>query len=204
MSKDIQKGGATAIREVRCIEARFQFRAEAEADSRRVRGYAALFNSRTVLWDGYEEVIAKGAFDNVLKDDVRALFNHDPNLVLARTAANTLTIGVDDEGLWYEFELPNTTAGNDLLESMKRGDVTQSSFGFSISDSTWIEETKDGKTVWLRTIKSLKRLYDVSPVTYPAYTDTSVALRSAPEPVAKPIVNHDETRRLRLRLLQLT
>jgi HK97 family phage prohead protease len=148
--------------------------------SRTVRGYAAKFEKKSNNLGGeshqFFEIIQRGAFDDVLRDDVRALFNHDANLILARSRSGegTLKLGADDVGLWYEFEAPATRAGDDLLESLTRKDVDQSSFAFTISKEgqTWEERTEAGITVATRTIKKVKRLYDVSPVTYPAYEDT--------------------------------
>lgn len=189
------------------IERRFttgavEIRTAAEGGAKTVRGYAAVFGKRSgnLGTENYQffEIIDRGAFDDVLKDDVRALFNHDPNLILARSKAGegTLKIGADDTGLWYEFTPPDTNAGRDLTESLKRGDVDQSSFAFSLvqAGQAWEEKTDGGKTVVLRTIKKVARLYDVSPVTYPAYPDATVALRSLeehraehkPAPVAEP------------------
>jgi len=144
----------------------------AEPDSRAVEGYAAVYGSPTDLgW--FSEEIAPGAFDGADMKDARALFNHNDSAVLARFPG-TLQLTVDERGLKYRFEAPNTTTGNDLLEMLRRGDINQSSFAFTIQDDEW--HTKDGKDH--RTIKKIKRLYDVSPVTFPAYADTSVALRS--------------------------
>jgi HK97 family phage prohead protease len=144
------------------------------AASRTIRGYAALFESPTDL--GYiTEEIAKGAFDDVLKNDVVALFNHDANLPLSRSGAG-LTIGVDDTGLWYEFDAPNTTVGNDLLENIRSGVIKQSSFSFSVKEEKWTDMGKNKPHK--RTILKVEQLYDVSPVTFPAYADTTVATRS--------------------------
>jgi HK97 family phage prohead protease len=156
---------------------------------RKVRGYAAVFGAESENLGGESyrmfEKIERGAFDAVLKDDVRALFNHDANLILARSkgGAGTLALGVDERGLWYEFEAPDTQAGRDLLVSLQRGDVDQSSFAFTVSreGQKWEEETRDGVTTARRTITKVSRLYDVSPVTYPAYPDASAALRSLTE-----------------------
>lgn len=152
----------------------------ASVDSgRTIEGYAALFNSRTEIWPGFYEEIAPGAFkDAIGKSDVRALFNHDQNRILARTSSGTLQIGEDDKGLWYRFEMPDTTEGNDLLTMIKRGDISQSSFAFTVKASEWIEEN-DNTT--LRIIKECEQLFDVSPVTYPAYQDTSVTARKKAE-----------------------
>jgi hypothetical protein len=146
------------------------------ADTRTVRGYAAVFNSDSeVFFDSWVERIAPGAFDQVLDDNVVALFNHDPNLVLARNK-KTLRIGVDATGLWYEFSAPNTTAGNDLLTNIGLGNIEASSFAFIAKEVKWTNGDKGQLDV--RTIMKVERLYDVSPVTYPAYPDTSVGQRS--------------------------
>lgn len=148
----------------------------ADLESRTIRGYAAVFNSDSENLGGFIERIDPKAFDGVLNDDVRALINHDDNMILARTISGTLSLSVDERGLSYEFEVPNTTYGNDLLVSVQRGDISQSSFGFSVAEDEW-----DRGDVRRRTIKKVARLYDVSPVTYPAYPDTSVAMRSLNE-----------------------
>jgi HK97 family phage prohead protease len=162
----------------------------ADGEKPKVRGYAAVFNreSENLGDDQYQfrEIIEPGAFDDVLNDDVRALLNHDPNFILARSKAGTgtLKIGTDERGLFYEFEPPDTQAGRDLVESIKRGDIDQSSFSFRVKKEgqKW-EETKegDGPKMAKRTITKVARLFDVSPVTYPAYPDATVAFRSLQE-----------------------
>lgn len=143
-----------------------------------IEGYAALFNSPTEIGSWFREEILPGAFDDVLKDDVRCLFNHNPNNVLARSqdGKGTLTLSVDSKGLKYSYETPNRTYARDLADAIESGDVSQSSFGFTVAESVWIEN--DDEETDLRQIKKVKQLYDVSPVTYPAYQDTSVAKRS--------------------------
>ena len=106
---------------------------------------------------------------------MRALFNHDPNLILGRTTAGTLKLSVDERGLKYSFTAPDTTTGRDLMVSLERGDVSQSSFGFIVEEDDW-DEDENGMTI--RTIKKVGRLLDVSPVTYPAYPDAEVGKRS--------------------------
>lgn len=140
-----------------------------------IKGHAAVFDSLSENLGGFRERIEAGAFDNVLGDDVRALFNHEPDNILGRTTSGTLRINQDDTGLVYEIDPPDTQLGRDLVISMQRGDITQSSFGFVVDQDDWSEDD-DGRVI--RTIKSFKRLFDVSPVTYPAYPDTDVALRS--------------------------
>jgi hypothetical protein len=147
-----------------------------EGESRKIRGYAAVFNKESEDFGWFVERVAPGAFDDVLNDDVVALFNHDPNFPLARKNAG-LTIGVDKKGLWYEFDAPDTTVGNDLLKNIRAKIIRQSSFAFTIAEESWDYKEKD-KGPNVRTIKKVKRLYDVSPVTYPAYPDTTVAARS--------------------------
>ena len=167
-------------KETRTYTGSIEFRAEGE-ESRKIIGHAAVFDelSNNLGWfEEWYEKIDRNAFDDVLNDDVRALFNHDPNYPLARTKSGTLSISVDDKGLRYEFDAPNTTIGNDLLEMVKRGDISQSSFAFTIDTQEWVE--REGEPT-LRIIKKVKRLYDVSPVTYPAYEGTDVAKNSLAE-----------------------
>lgn len=150
-------------------------------DSRTVVGYAALFNSASEDM-GFTEIIEPGAFSDCMNDDVRCLFNHDANLILARTASGTLHIAEDKVGLRYEFDIPDTTFGNDFRVMLKRGDVNQSSFSFTVKEQSWETLKDDGGDVhYTRRIKKVERLYDVAPVTYPAYADTTVAIRSLNE-----------------------
>lgn len=154
---------------------KIQFRAASDTDSRSVEGYGAVFSSESEeLW-GFYEVIEPGAFDEADMSDVRALFNHDPSKILARTSSGTLTLSIDDVGLRYAFEMPDTTVGNDLLVSMRRGDISQSSFAFTIREDSW-EDLPDGRL--LRHIRKVAKVYDVSPVTYPAYVAASATARS--------------------------
>ncbi|MEM6397491.1 MAG: HK97 family phage prohead protease [Bacteroidota bacterium] len=146
----------------------------AAQDSRTIEGYAAIYESPTDIGP-FDEVIAKGAFANADISDVRALFNHDPSAILARTKSGTLSLTKDEKGLHFRFDAPNTTAGNDLIESVRRGDVNQASFAFVIDKDTWAK--RDGGRE-LRIIQKIKTVYDISAVTYPAYEDTDVALRS--------------------------
>lgn len=161
--------------ESRCFKS--EVRAEKREEKTVVRGYAALFNSTSENLGGFRERIEPGAFDEVLKNDVRALMNHDPNKILGRTTSGTLRLGQDEKGLWYEYDSPDTSYARDLLVSMDRGDVDQSSFQFQIErgGDKW-DLGEDGLA--LRSISKVKRLLDVSPVTIPAYPDTTVAKRS--------------------------
>lgn len=152
-----------------------EYRASEEGSGRMVEGYAALYEQTTNELFGFSEVIERGAFDNADLSDVRALFNHDPNQILARTASGTLKIWTDERGLKFSFEMPETTLGNDLLVMMKRGDISQSSFAFDKVEDEW-EKRQDGRP--LRRIRSIGLLYDVAPVTYPVYTQTTATARS--------------------------
>ena len=140
-----------------------------------IQGYAALYNNETDL-GVFKESIAPGAFDDVLKDDVRALINHDPSLILGRSSAGTLVLSTDERGLKYEVKLGEQQYAKDLYTSIKRGDISQSSFAFTIKDQTWSEDRST------RQVQKVARLLDVSPVTYPAYSDATVDARKDEEP----------------------
>ncbi len=151
-----------------------EIRAEGDTKKKLV-GYAAVFDSLTDLY-WYREKIAPGAFaEAVQNDDVRCLFNHDPNLILGRNKAGTLILKEDDQGLFFEDEVPDTQVGRDTLTSVARGDITGCSFAFRTEKDEWDYTDEDNP---IRTLVKV-RLYDVGPVTYPAYPDTSVAARSA-------------------------
>ena len=139
-----------------------------------VVGYGAVFNSESNDLGGFVEYVAPGAFDGRLEDDVRFLINHD-GLPLARTTNNTLRLSVDERGLKYEADMPDTTLANDLMTLLRNGTISQSSFAFTVEEDSW--ENVDGRNI--RTINKVSRLYDVSSVTYPAYNEAgSFALRS--------------------------
>ena len=154
-------------------------------ESKTITGYAAVYyregkkNTEFKLWDDFVERIAPGAFDSVLKQDVRALFNHDSNHVLGRTKGKTLRLSVDEKGLKYEIDVPDTQTGRDLLTSIKRGDVTGSSFSFMLGKNG-AEINDDGKRV-VRTITKVSKLFDVGPVTFPAYEGTAAKSRDEEE-----------------------
>jgi len=148
---------------------------KAAVEGRTVEGYASVFNSMSEDLGGFREIILPGAFSNVLDNDVRALYNHDSNYLLARTTSGTLELKEDDKGLYYRFEMPNTSYGNDMLELFSRGDLSQSSFGFTVEKDSWRME--EGQHV--RYIERVGSLFDVSPVVFPAYASASSGLRSA-------------------------
>jgi len=147
-----------------------------EGDENVVVGYGSVFNTLSNELGGFREIIAEGAFEGRLNDDVRFLINHE-GLPLARTTNGTLTLSTDERGLKYEARVANTSTGRDLVELMRNGTINQSSFAFVVEDDSW--EVREG--VNIRTINKVSRLYDVSAVTYPAYEEASVALRSMEE-----------------------
>jgi len=149
--------------ELRNIEVR------AEGDMT-ITGYASVYDDQYDL--GYfTERVAPGAFDGRLDDDVRLLINHE-GMPLARTTNGTLELTTDGRGLFYRANLADTQEGRDLYKLIQRGDITQSSFAFTIDEDEWTADRK------LRTIKRVGRLYDVSPVTYPASPTTTVQARA--------------------------
>ena len=152
----------------------------ADEESRKVEGYALVFNSESEDL-GFIEIIEPSAIDDevIARSDVFALMNHDNSRgILARSkrGKGSLKLLVDDRGLKYEFTAPNTVLGNELLEMLRRGDITSSSFAFTVSNDGERWQKRDGK--YYRTITKIDRLYDVSPVYCPAYSETSVACRS--------------------------
>ena len=146
-----------------------------ETDEMKIEGYFVVFNSETELYDGMYEEISDKAFANIDLSDVRALADHDTAKVLGRTKSNTLKLSVDDKGLYGEITInKNDTEAVNLYERVKRQDIDQCSFGFNILNET-MEQRADGTTKW--TITEIE-LFEVSVVTFPAYSDTSVEARS--------------------------
>jgi HK97 family phage prohead protease len=142
-----------------------------------ITGHAAVFNQRSRDLGGFYEVIAPGAFANTIKSaDTRALFNHDQNFVLGRVKSGTLALSEDEKGLFVRISPPDSIWANDLLESIKRGDIDQMSFAFSVSEAGQTWQRSGGEV--LRTLLNIDELFDVSPVTNPAYPQTDVSARS--------------------------
>jgi HK97 family phage prohead protease len=146
-----------------------------------IDGYAAVFGEWAEIqdwWFGYKERIQDGAFTKTLKEaDVRALFNHNPDWVLGRNKAGTLTLREDNHGLASTILPPDTQWARDLVESMRRGDINQMSFGFEVVKDMWVF-SKDPTVMDERTILEVK-LWDVSIVTYPAYAQTEASVRTS-------------------------
>ena len=150
-----------------------------EPESRHIEGYGSVFNERSLDLGGFVEMIAPGAFDGVIeRSDVKCYLDHNPEkgiLARSRNGKGSLSLVVDEKGLQYSFDAPKTSLGDEVVEGLKRGDYSQSSFAFTVDDEIWTKE-EDGS--YLRTITKIGGLYDVSIVANPAYEGTSVALRS--------------------------
>ena len=152
------------------------------ASGRTVSGYAVRFESESVNM-GFVEIIHRGAIteDTIKASDVFALLNHNENTVLARCkrGVGSLTLTVDNDGVYYEFEAPATANGDELLEHIKRGEISQSSFAFSVANEDGAEKwTKRGDGIIVREINKIARLYDISPVYQPAYETTTCSKRA--------------------------
>lgn len=164
--------------EQRCINAPVEVR-KSENGSATIRGYALKFG---VVYDmgWFTEEIAREALNSADMSDIRILGNHDSNIILGRTSAGTARVGVDDVGMWYEADLPNSPNGENIRVALERGDISQSSWGFMLrytkegTGDKW--ERRNGKDH--RTIVDVKTVFDASPVTFPANPDTTVAKRS--------------------------
>ena len=163
--------------EVRCQKLR------TNAEGRTIVGYAAKFErwSEPIMgW--FKEQIARDAFFECDVTDVIMCFNHNIDSILARTTSGTLTLSTDDEGLRFEFEAPATTMGNDMLELVRRGDISKCSFKFTVEEDEWRYADKENKLEYdERTIRKIGKLYDVSLVVYPAYSDTEAGVRHLEE-----------------------
>ena len=158
--------------QIRAMCSEFTVREDSEAPT--IEGYFAVFNSIYEMWEGASESIASGAFTKSISNDVRALINHDTTLVLGRTTAHTLELREDSHGLWGKITVnPKDSDAMNLYERVKRGDVSQCSFGFNIvSEETEFRE--DGSVHWTITEADL---HEVSVCTFPAYEKTAVSAR---------------------------
>jgi len=165
-------------REVRTFQTTEMRVMRAEDDAPKIVGHAAVFNKPTEIGGWFTESVSPGAFKKSIKsDDVRALFNHDANIVLGRNKAGTLKLWEDEDGLGYEVTPPETQWARDLLESIERGDITGSSFGFEVIEEQWTKATDELDHRDLVEVK----LWDVSPVTFPQYVEADVAKRTMNE-----------------------
>lgn len=173
-------------RRVYTHEVRLADESEGEA---KIVGYAAVFDKWSRNLGGFIERVARGFFEGLLGDpETFALFNHNYDMPLAAVKNNSLQLSVDEIGLRYEFIAPDTTIGRDLAENIRSGLVSESSFGFTVEDSEWVENEQTG--LWERTLLKGRKLYDVSPVTLAAYPDTTVAVAEM-----RSLANYEEKRK---------
>jgi len=182
-------------------------RIEERADGgKTIIGYGAVFYRADDVGTEYmpvpdfSERIARSAFDSALQrpDDVRALYNHDPNFLLGRTSARTMRLSHDGTGLRYEIDIPDTQVGRDVAESIRRGDLSGSSFSFIVDRQSWIE---DGANL-IREIQDVT-LYDVGPVTFPAYEATTTDLRATGYEQARKMLDETKARRAGKRMRRM-
>ena len=146
---------------------------ETDGHTPEIRGYAAVFGSLSEDLGGFREQIAPGAFaTSIRQNDIRALWEHNPQYVLGRNTSGTLNLDEDEQGLWITVVPPDAQWARDLMAMMERGDVNQMSFGFQTREDSW-ENTPTGP---VRTLKDVS-LFDVSVVSFPAYAATSAQVR---------------------------
>jgi len=145
----------------------------ADSDKKVIQGYAARFNSLSeLLYGQFKEVIRPGAFSQSLQNnDIRALFEHNSAYVLGRNKAGTLKLSEDEQGLAVEIEPPQTAWAKDLIQSIERGDINQMSFGFRVNADKWTQKGSE----YIRELTEID-LFEVSVVTFPAYTETSISI----------------------------
>ncbi len=164
----------------------YPFEIRANKDSPELIGHAALFEVLSEDLGGFREKIRKGAFEKTIQtDDIRALFNHDPNYVLGRNINGTLELSEDETGLLVKIKPPETQFAKDLIKQIERGDISQMSFGFIVNVDEWDTTDKDNP---IRTLVDAS-LFDVSPVTFPAYPQTDIGVR-----MAKDVLNDFQNR----------
>lgn len=183
-------------REIRAFDLdSLEVRSDGDNGAKTIKGHAAVFNKKSEDLGGFRELIMPGAFaDAVKRDDVRALINHMPQYILGRNKAGTLRLEEDERGLYFEIDAPETSYARDLMVSIDRKDITQCSFAFNIDGKKgekWEVDGEEVKDIWaafdamfdgkkheiVRYVVKVKPLYDVSPVTYPAYPQTDVKAR---------------------------
>ncbi|MGB9071458.1 MAG: HK97 family phage prohead protease [Terriglobales bacterium] len=178
-----EKGQGNEMKTERRFTRGAEVRATANASTPKIEGYAAVFNEDFVLYEDPSvrvvERIKPGAFSKVLNSDVRCLFNHDANAVLGRSDNGTLDLSQDGKGLAYRNAMNmDTHVGADVYAMVKRGDVTGCSFAFVVAKDEVTRTKGDGQQLVIREIQEIESLFDVGPVTYPAYEQTSVDARA--------------------------
>ena len=164
----------------------FDIDIEHDSESRTLRGYAVVFNSETRLKDNIHEIIQPTALDGVIQNsDIFALYEHNKDRgILARSkfGTGTLALQVDEKGLFFEFEAPNTQLGNEVLEMVRRGDVSKCSFAFRVEKGGCKYNKRENGT-YLRVINQIAELADISLVSQPAYDDTYVEIKRSIEAI---------------------
>ena len=169
---------------------KLEVRAEKRAENKPViKGQAAVFNQETIIGGWFREKIAPGTFQRALAEnqDTIGCFNHNWNVVLGRTTVGTLTLRETAEGLDYEIDVnPDDPEAMSVYAKVARGDVSESSFAFQVGVEEWTAPQQNSKELQLRTIKEVSKLFDVCPVTFGAYPQTSAAVRSRFQSVEEP------------------
>lgn len=170
-------------KEIRSTISGVEVRNTDDSEEKVITGYAAKYNTHSAIlrdwWgDEFVEEIAVGAFDEALRNNtIKAYLNHNTDICLGSTRASTLSLQSDNIGLKFDLNLPNTQAGNDLYESVKRGDIDGVSFGFRVKNDIWSQIEHEGKQIMKRTLLEID-LFEISPTPCPAYEDTEVDCRS--------------------------
>jgi HK97 family phage prohead protease len=186
----MKKKNQTNQKEVRVRVAPQKFEVRKNSDgSRSLSGYAATFGDLSEPLGGFREKIQRGAFSQSLKNnDVLCLYSHNDSQVLGRVSSGTLKVEEDSTGLFFQCKLPDTSTARDLITLLERGDISQMSFGFVVNPDgdTW--EQIGGE--YIRTLTSVT-LFEISVVAMPAYTSTSVNLRSAPKAIRRKLRDAD-------------
>lgn len=162
-----------------------EVRTAGEGEKRTIGGFAVKYNSPTLIvdrWgDKFLEEISSGAFDESLKErNQKALWNHDSSKPLGSVKSGTLRFNSSNEGLNYDIDVPNNSWGNDVYESVQRGDVDGSSFGFVCLENKWSKVIHEGEEIYKRSIIKAS-LFEVSPCTFPAYESSEISCRSFEE-----------------------
>jgi len=194
MSKDKE------IRQLQATEVRTDSN---ESDKMIIEGYALKFDTWSQDLGGFVETIDRRALDNADMSDVMALIDHDTSKILARTTGESLTLKIDDTGLWFRCQLPNTTYAKDLYENIRVGNINQCSFGFQIADKGDEIRYDKSESIYKRTIKSFKRIMDVTITGNPAYKDTDAALALRSIKAIEQQQKQQEQRSKELELLKL-
>ena len=190
-------------KETRSMSEKIELRSHDDEENY-IEGYALKFGTESEDLGGFIETIEKDALKDTDFSDVRALFNHNADHIIARSSADTLKLEVDDIGLKFKARIPNTTYGRDLLENLRNGNVNQCSFGFRLAEKGDSFKFDEARKIYKRTLKNIKEILDVSVVTYPAYKDSHVApaLRSIEKLKSEELRKHEaEKLKLELELL---